>query len=330
MSLDAIGALRSPVRRAVYGYAVARAEPVSRNAVAEALGIGRTLAAFHLDKLAEAGLLETAYAPRSGGPGAGRPAKLYRRSAAEHTVTLPPRDYRLLADVLARVVERVGAEPAAYAAAREQGAQLAGGELTERLEALGYEPAEDADGTMRLRNCPFHALAQAYPPLVCGLNLALLEGLLGDGVRVVRLDPGPTGCCVAIQSKNNMPWHRGCAGRMVDHHLAQLNIATGRSGNATALRPFEPDVIVNLTVWESVEALRGFVYRSAHLEAMRRRREWFLPFDGPYLVLWWIPAGTLPTIAQAGERLDLLRRSGPSPHAFTLREPYPAPDTLAA
>jgi predicted ArsR family transcriptional regulator len=202
MSLDAIGTLREPVRRAVYEYAVARPDPVSRNDVADALGIGRTLAAFHLDKLAEAGLLETAYAPRSGGPGAGRPAKLYRRSAAEHSVTLPPRDYRLLADMLAAAVEHVGAEPAAYAAARTQGARFAEGEVTRRLEALGYQPVEDADGTIRLRNCPFHALAQAYAPLVCGVNLALIEGLLGDGDRVARLDPGPSGCCVAIRSKN--------------------------------------------------------------------------------------------------------------------------------
>jgi predicted ArsR family transcriptional regulator len=203
MSLDAIGALREPVRRAVYEYAVARAEPVSRNAVAEALGIGRTLAAFHLDKLAEAGLLEWVYGPRTGGPGAGRPAKLYRRSTAEHAVTLPPRDYRLLADVLASAVERFGAEPATYAAARERGAKLAGSDVLGSLVALGYEPVEDGEGTIRLRNCPFHALAQAYPPLVCGLNLALLEGLVGDGGQVAGLDPGPTGCCVAIRSKNN-------------------------------------------------------------------------------------------------------------------------------
>jgi predicted ArsR family transcriptional regulator len=202
MSLEAIGALREPVRRAVYEYVVARPEPVSRNEVAEAVGIGRTLAAFHLDKLADAGLLESAYAPRTGGPGAGRPAKLYRRSAAEHAVTLPPRDYRLLADVLASAVERDGVEPAAYAAAHEQGAKLAGGEVIPRLEVLGYEPFEDADRTIRLRNCPFHAMAQAHPALVCGLNLALLEGLVGDGGRGVQLDPGPTGCCVAIRSKN--------------------------------------------------------------------------------------------------------------------------------
>jgi len=202
MSVDAIGALRDPVRRAVYEYAAGRLEPVSRNAVAEALGIGRTLAAFHLDKLAEAGLLDTAYASRTGGPGAGRPAKLYRRSAAEHVVTLPPRDYRLLADLLASAVERTGAEPAAYEAARAQGAKLAGQPVLGQLEALGYEPVEDDEGTVRLRNCPFHALAQGYPPLVCGLNLALLEGLVGDGGRVARLDPGPTGCCVVVHSKN--------------------------------------------------------------------------------------------------------------------------------
>ncbi|SRR6266536_5873398 len=152
---------------------------------------------------------------------------------------------------------------------------------------------------------------------------------------------------------------------MADHHLAQLNVARPRvptdspefadfmallpeinglaerspgyvwrlqddSGDATALRPFGPDVMVNLTVWESVRALRDFVYRSAHLEPMRRRRDWFVPFETAYLVLWWIPAGTLPTIAEAGERLDLLHRGGPSADAFTLREPYPAPGTLAA
>jgi hypothetical protein len=102
------------------------------------------------------------------------------------------------------------------------------------------------------------------------------------------------------------------------------------SGDATALRPFGPDVIVNLTVWESVEALRAFVYRTAHLEPLRRRRDWFLPSDTPHLVLWWIPAGARPTVAQAAERLDRLHRAGPSPEAFTLRQPYPAPDLLTA
>lgn len=153
---------------------------------------------------------------------------------------------------------------------------------------------------------------------------------------------------------------------MTAHHLAQLNVARLRApldsppladfvallpevnglaeqhpgyvwrlqddtGDATSLRPFAPDVIVNLTVWESVEALRDFTYRSAeHLESLRRRREWFLPYGGPHLVLWWIPAGTLPTIAESGDRLDLLTRGGPSPEAFTLRQSYPAPAPSAA
>ncbi|RSM67701.1 DUF3291 domain-containing protein [Actinoplanes sp. ATCC 53533] len=97
------------------------------------------------------------------------------------------------------------------------------------------------------------------------------------------------------------------------------------SGDATALRPFEPDVIVNLTVWESVESLHAFTYRSGHLEPMRRRRDWFRTFGGPHQVLWWIPAGTLPTVTEAGDRLALLTRLGPSPEAFTFREPHPAP-----
>jgi len=97
------------------------------------------------------------------------------------------------------------------------------------------------------------------------------------------------------------------------------------SGDATALRPFEPDVIVNLTVWESVESLRAFTYRSGHLEPLRRRREWFVPFGGPSQVLWWIPAGTLPTVAEAGERLALLARQGPAPEAFTFGAPHLAP-----
>jgi predicted ArsR family transcriptional regulator len=208
MSLEAVGSLREPVRRSVYEYVVSCAEPVSRNAVAEALGMGRTLAAFHLDKLVDAGLLTVGYAPRTGGPGAGRPAKLYGRSPVEFTLALPPRDYRLLADVLAVAVQGAGAEPAAYAAAREQGARLAadaaGDGPVAHLTALGYEPVAGPDGSVRLRNCPFHAVARAYPPLVCGLNLALLEGLVGDAGHVARLDPAAGGCCVTIDCKNNM------------------------------------------------------------------------------------------------------------------------------
>lgn len=201
--IGAISALADPLRRSAYQAVAAADRPMGRDEVAEALGIGRTLAAFHLDKLVDAGLLEVSYARRSGrsGPGAGRPAKLYRRSAAEHEVSLPPREYRTAAELLAEAVERAGADATLYAVAREHGRQVgaAGGELLATLEKLGYEP-ERHDASVRLRNCPFHQLANQFPPLVCGMNLALLEGLaaqLAPGCKV-RMDRGPTGCCVVI------------------------------------------------------------------------------------------------------------------------------------
>ncbi|MQA96610.1 MAG: DUF3291 domain-containing protein [Streptosporangiales bacterium] len=104
------------------------------------------------------------------------------------------------------------------------------------------------------------------------------------------------------------------------------------TGDATTFRPYEdPDVALNLSVWESVDALRDFVYRSgSHLDAMRRRREWFHPMRETYLVLWWVPAGHLPGLPEAMERLELLRAIGPGPDAFTFRDPYPAPDAEPA
>jgi hypothetical protein len=151
-------------------------------------------------------------------------------------------------------------------------------------------------------------------------------------------------------------------GGVTGHHLAQLNIgrirapidspamagftsmldtvnalADGSPGfvwrlqdgdgpGATALRPCGPNVIVNLSVWQTLEALRSFVYRGrAHLDLMRRRREWFQPMPQHYLVLWWIPAGQIPDVSQALDRLDLLRREGPGPRAFTFRDPYDRP-----
>jgi predicted ArsR family transcriptional regulator len=211
MSLDALAVLAEPVRRAVYEAVLATEEPLGRDDVAEALGIGRTLAAFHLDKLAAAGLLDISYARRTGrsGPGAGRPAKLYRRSAAEYEVHVPPRDYRTLAQLLADVVEETGAETALQEAARRRGAEVAdehhGSGLVALLTALGYAPIRDGD-TYRLRNCPFETVARSHPPVVCGANLALIEGALvraGFAGVTARLDPGPVGCCVAISCKNN-------------------------------------------------------------------------------------------------------------------------------
>ena len=158
------------------------------------------------------------------GPGAGRPAKLYRRTAAEHQVSVPPRDYRGAAELLAEVVDVTGAEPELQRSARTRGA--AAGRAARRdaprepdsdlvtgtLSAQGYQPYRDG-AEVRLRNCPFHVLASRYPPLICGMNLALVEGLL-EGAAVTalaaRLDPRPEECCVVLRdtaerepSKNN-------------------------------------------------------------------------------------------------------------------------------
>lgn len=99
-------------------------------------------------------------------------------------------------------------------------------------------------------------------------------------------------------------------------------------GNATAIRPYENDELmaINMSVWESLEALQQYVYRSEHVDVLRGRKQWFEPIEGPILALWWIPAGEIPTVADARERLRHLKEHGPTPHAFTFRTPFPAPD----
>ena len=221
--ISIIAVLDDPVRRSLYDYVSARGDGVSRSEAAAATGIGRTLAAFHLDRLAEAGLVEVTFARPSGrtGPGAGRPAKLYRRAVTEHQVSVPPRDYRGAAELLAEVVDMTGAEPELQRSARSRGAAAgraarrqaphapAGDLVTGALSAQGYQPYQEG-AEVRLRNCPFHVLASRYPPLICGMNLALVEGLL-EGAAVTslqaQLDPRPEECCVVLQdrqySKNN-------------------------------------------------------------------------------------------------------------------------------
>ena len=218
--ISVIAVLEDPVRRRLYDFVSARGDEVSRNEAAQAAGIGRTLAAFHLDRLAAAGLVEVTFARPAGrsGPGAGRPAKLYRRTAVEHQVSVPPRDYRTAAELLAEVVDLTGAEPELQRSARSRGAasgrtarsqapELPGDDLvTGALTAQGYQPYRDG-ADVRLRNCPFHVLASNHPPLICGMNLALLEGLL-EGASApglsARLDPRPGECCVVLTaSKNN-------------------------------------------------------------------------------------------------------------------------------
>lgn len=202
--LSAVAALHEPVRRALYEYVAARGRPVGRNEAAEGVGISRTLAAFHLDKLAEAGLLETDFmrlTEARPGPGGGRPAKVYRRGRTPWQVSLPARDYGQLAGLLAEAVQGAGADDRAAAAARAAGDRAhRPGRWLETLRDRGYEPYEQ-DGRVRLRNCPFHQVAEEEPLLVCTMNLALCQGIAGPDATA-ELDPRPGECCVAL-SKNN-------------------------------------------------------------------------------------------------------------------------------
>ena len=102
-------------------------------------------------------------------------------------------------------------------------------------------------------------------------------------------------------------------------------------GNATAIRPFaDENIAVNLSVWRDLESLSAFVYRTAHVEIMRRRREWFERMTEAFLVLWWVRKGHVPPVEEAIERLERLRADGPSAAAFTFRQPFPPPDAPAA
>ena len=99
-------------------------------------------------------------------------------------------------------------------------------------------------------------------------------------------------------------------------------------GNATAIRPDaeDPLMAINMSVWDSLESLQQFVYKSEHVRPLRDRKQWFQPIDGPILALWWIPAGHIPTVPEAWERLAHLKENGPTPYAFTFRTPFPSPD----
>lgn len=207
--LEALALLQDPVRRSLYEVVAAHGGEVGRQEAAEAAGVSRTLAGHHLDKLVEAGLLESGLRrPERGGPGSGRPAKVYRRAAGERSVSLPPRDYVTLAGVLAEVVDELGAEERAERAARAAGERLGrrgrGRPVAEVLRERGYEPY-DEDGVLRMRNCPFHVLSSEQPLLVCAMNLALCQGLLdglGDDPGRARLDPRPGECCVTLSKAN--------------------------------------------------------------------------------------------------------------------------------
>ncbi|GAB2489730.1 helix-turn-helix domain-containing protein [Promicromonospora xylanilytica] len=204
--IDGLSSLSDPVRRRLYEYVGTRDEPAAREDAATAVGISRTLAAYHLDKLADAGLLVTSYARPAGrgGPGAGRPAKRYVRAQQELSVSVPPRDYGLLAGVLAEAMSADDSgtvREAVTAAARAAGRAAGDPDFAVALRACGYEPATTADGDVELRNCPFHQIARRHTEVVCGLNLHLVQGLLeGSGQPPSRavLAPRPGHCCVRV------------------------------------------------------------------------------------------------------------------------------------
>src|SRR5215210_9185719 len=216
--------LNEPVRGALYAFVAGRDEPVDRDEAASAVGVGRPLAAFHLDRLVAAGLLGVEYRRRSGrtGPGAGRPAKFYRRVPGRTVeLTLPARRYRLAAEILVEGIDRHESDrlrDQVRAAARERGVSLARQAVTpssgpvarrgaaaagrkrlvDLLAAEGFEPRTDGD-EIRLRNCPFDVLVADHRDVTCSMNLALLEGV-SEEIGETGLRPTPQrvegSCCV--------------------------------------------------------------------------------------------------------------------------------------
>ena len=229
-----IGALAEPARRALYEFVAASAAPVSREQAAEGVGVPLHTAKFHLDRLVAEGLLEVEFRRLTGrtGPGAGRPAKLYRRSARQVSVSLPERRYDLAGEILASAVDRAMAGHAPVDAAVREAAEQAGrragaaavsapaetgevgaGEVgagepepvrtTRVLAAHGYEPRARGEDIV-LANCPFDALVHEHTRLVCGLNECFVSGML-DGLGCTglhaALDPEPGLCCVKIRPR---------------------------------------------------------------------------------------------------------------------------------
>jgi predicted ArsR family transcriptional regulator len=229
--IAAIALLHDPIRRGLYRYVVQRHGDVGRDEAARAVRVSRALAAFHLDKLVREGLLEATYRRLTGrrGPGAGRPAKLYRRSDRQLDVTVPQRRYELAGRIFARAL--TAAAPSARSwldrAARAEGRSL-GAQARRRagpdagtdavleaavtlLEEWGFEPAR-VNGEIRMRNCPFDTLANECRPLVCGMALALVRSALtaagARGTRVEIRPPEAGSCCVILKTPPSAPAKR--------------------------------------------------------------------------------------------------------------------------
>jgi len=217
-AMAVLSTLVDPVRRRLYRFVGAQDHAVGRDEAAQGVGVSRSTAAFHLDRLVEKGLLEAEFRRLTGrqGPGAGRPAKLYRRSPQEISLSLPARRYELAAGLLAAAVtETAGGggpvEAVLDGLARRRGADMAAplapltGSLaqavSDALGAEGYE-ARTADGDVILSNCPFSGLVADHSELMCRVNLALLEGFseaLPQGGVTARVQPNAGACCVRLE-----------------------------------------------------------------------------------------------------------------------------------
>jgi predicted ArsR family transcriptional regulator len=218
-----IAALAEPVRRELYEYVVAQQDAVGREQAAAGVGVPVHTAKFHLDRLVHDGLLDVEFRRLTGrtGPGAGRPAKLYRRSDTQWSVSLPARHYDLVGHILASGVERAAAEGLDVDAALDDSALAEGrrvggaatapdepgddwARLAGTLAEQGYEPRVEGDEVL-LTNCPFDALAREHTQLVCRLNLSFVQGVvdgLGCEDAEARLEPEPGLCCVRTRRRS--------------------------------------------------------------------------------------------------------------------------------
>jgi predicted ArsR family transcriptional regulator len=224
-ALTAVCLLGDPVRRALYQYVAEQAGAVGREEASRAVRVPVHVAKFHLDRLHRIGLLDVDYRrpPGRGGPGAGRPAKLYRRSSSEFAVTIPERRYDVAGLIMSRALADAWAGDVAIGTALERAAGRAGEVLglaarsvlgkrpsqaailaaaRDALAGQGFEPRAAEDGLV-LGNCPFRTLANQAPEVVCRMNVALVAGLLHSlGTRKVsaRLEPAQGRCCVTVRA----------------------------------------------------------------------------------------------------------------------------------
>ena len=202
--LEVLASLVEPARRALYDLVATASDPVSRDEAAEAVGVSRPVAAYHLDRLADDGLLEVEFRRLTGkaGPGAGRPSKLYRRSRQVYEVSVPPRRYELAARILLDAAREGALDPMALAeAARRSGREIGAAGLEAALAGTGFEPAIE-DGETRFRNCPFHVLRDQDRETTCALNVALVEGMIeSSGADLTAVFAPEDGyCCVRLRT----------------------------------------------------------------------------------------------------------------------------------